>query len=191
MIFSRSRGFVDAGEFQRLAESCVFIPGVGGHRPVAASVSCKVRRRSVHHCDFDTFSSENLASQALCTTASLGLSKVIVARDFILAVNGSAQVQTYEAEWSEVATLKNILKQCDVVLPGVDAHGPGMLLYRAAREAKVPIVDFYFAPSPNVFVTQAGDPTPEERLILDLWDREPLTRTSANVQSRRLGNVRC
>jgi len=28
----------------------------------------------------------------------------------------------------------------------------------------VPIVDFYFAPYPNVFVTRPGDPTPEERL---------------------------
>jgi molybdopterin-synthase adenylyltransferase len=164
MIFSRSRGFVDAGEFQRLAESCVFIPGVGaiGQSLLQNLVRCGVGRFII--ADFDTFSSENLASQVLCTTASLGLSKVSVARDFILAVNGSAQVQTYEAEWSEAATLKNILKQCDVVLPGVDALGPGMLLYRAAREAKVPIVDFYFAPSPNVFVTRPGDPTPEERL---------------------------
>jgi molybdopterin-synthase adenylyltransferase len=164
VTFSRSRGFVDAGEFQRLAESCVFIPGVGaiGQSLIQNLVRCGVGRFII--ADFDTFASENLASQVLCTTATLGLSKVSVARDFILAVNSSAQVQTYKAEWSEAATLKNILKQCDVVLPGIDALGPGMLLYRAAREAKVPIVDFYFAPSPNVFVTQPGDPTPEERL---------------------------
>ncbi len=164
MTFSRSRGFVDAGEFQRLADSCVFIPGVGaiGQSLLQNLVRCGVGRFII--ADFDTFSSENLASQVLCTAASLGRSKVSVARDFILAVNGSAIVQTYEAEWSEAATLKNILQQCDVVLPGIDALGPGMLLYRAAREAKVPIVDFYFAPSPNVFVTRPGDPTPEERL---------------------------
>jgi molybdopterin-synthase adenylyltransferase len=164
MTFSRTRGFVDAGEFQRLAESCVFIPGVGtmGQSVLQNLARCGVGRFII--ADFDTFSTENLASQALCTTASLGLSKVSVARDFILAVNGSAQVQTYEAEWSEAATLENILKQCDVVLPGVDRLGAGMLLYRAAREAKVPIVDFYFAPTPNVFVTRPGDPTPEERL---------------------------
>jgi molybdopterin-synthase adenylyltransferase len=164
MTFSRSRGFVDAGEFQQLAESCVFIPGVGTiGQPVLQNLArCGVGRFII--ADFDTFSTENLGSQALCTTASLGLSKVSVARDFILAVNGSAQVQTYEAEWSEAATLENILKQCDVVIPGVDRPGAGMLLYRAAREAKVPIVDFYFAPTPNVFVTRPGDPTPEERL---------------------------
>jgi hypothetical protein len=39
-----------------------------------------------------------------------------------------------------------------------------MLLYRATRETKVRIVDFYFAPSPNIYVTRPGDPTPEERL---------------------------
>ena len=164
MTFSRSRGFVDAGDFQLLAESCVFIPGVGaiGQSLLQNLVRCGVGRFII--ADFDTFSSENLASQVLCTTATLGHGKVSVARDFILAVNGSAKVQTYEAEWSEAATLKNILNQCDVVIPGIDALGPGMLLYRATREAKVPIVDFYFAPSPNVFVTQPGDPTPEERL---------------------------
>jgi molybdopterin-synthase adenylyltransferase len=164
MTFSRTRGFVDAGEFQRLAESCVFMPGVGtmGQSVLQNLARCGVGRFII--ADFDTFSTENLASQALCTTATLGLSKVSVARDFILAVNGSAQVQIYEAEWSEAATLENILKQCDVVLPGVDRLGAGMLLYRAAREAKVPIVDFYFAPTPNVFVTRPGDPTPEERL---------------------------
>ena len=164
MTFARSRGFVDASEFHQLAESCVFIPGVGaiGQSLLQNLVRCGVGRFII--ADFDTFSSENLASQILCTTASLGLSKVHVARDFILAVNSSAQVQTYEAEWSEAATLKAILDQCDVVMPGIDALGPGMLLYRAAREAKVPIVDFYFAPSPNVFVTRPGDPTPEERL---------------------------
>jgi molybdopterin-synthase adenylyltransferase len=164
MTFSRSRGFVDAGEFQRLAESCVFIPGVGA---IGQSLLQNLVRSGVGRfiiADFDTFSTDNLTSQVLCTTATLGLSKVSVARDFILAVNGSARVETYAAEWSEVATVKNILEQCDVVLPGIDALGPGMLLYRAAREAKVPIVDFYFAPSPNVFVTRPGDPTPEERL---------------------------
>jgi hypothetical protein len=57
-----------------------------------------------------------------------------------------------------------LTREAALALPGVDALGPGMLLYRAAREAKVPIVDFYFAPSPNVFVTRPGDPTPEERL---------------------------
>jgi molybdopterin-synthase adenylyltransferase len=164
MTFSRSRGFVDAGEFQRLAESCVFIPGVGaiGQSLLQNLVRCGVGRLII--ADFDTFSSENLASQVLCTTASLGRSKVSVARDFILAVNPSAEVQTYRTEWSDAETLKSILKQCDVALPGLDTLGPGMLLYRAAREAKVPIVDFYFAPCPNVFVTRPGDPTPEERL---------------------------
>jgi molybdopterin/thiamine biosynthesis adenylyltransferase len=164
MTFSRSRGFVDAGEFQRLSESCVFIPGVGS---IGQSLLQNLVRCGVGHfiiADFDTFSSENLTSQVLCTADSLGLSKVSVARDFILAVNGSARVQTYGAEWSEPAALKSILEQSDVVLPGLDTLGAGMLLYRTARQAKVPIVDFYFSPSPNVFVTRPGDPTPEERL---------------------------
>ncbi len=164
MTFSRSRGFVDAGEFQRLAESCVFIPGLGaiGQSLLQNLVRCGVGRFII--ADFDTFSAENLASHVLCTSASIGLAKVRAARDFILAVNRSAQVQMYGAEWTEASALKHILGQCAVALAGIDAPGPGMLLYRAAREAKVPIVDFYIAPSPNVFVTRPGEPTPEERL---------------------------
>lgn len=163
VTFSRSRGFLNPSEFKHLAESCVFIPGVGaiGQSLVQNLARCGVGSFII--ADFDTFSPENLTSQALCTTACLGESKVSVARNFILAVNASAKVQTYHTDWSEPEILKNILYQCDVVIPGIDALGPGMLLYRAARDASVPIVDFYFAPSPNVFVTRPGDPTPEER----------------------------
>ncbi len=114
--------------------------------------------------DFDTFSAENLTSQVLCTRDSLGLSKVKIARDFILSVNSDAEVEIYNTEWCEAATLRKILEQCDVAIPGIDTLGPGMLLYRAARHLSVPIVDFYFAPCPNVFVTRPGEPTPEERL---------------------------
>lgn len=161
--FSRSRGFLNAREFQHLTESCVFIPGIGaiGQSLLQNLVRCGVGSFII--ADFDTFSVENLTSQALCTSDKLGTSKVKVAHDFILAVNGSAKVQTYQTDWSDPAVLNEILKQCDVVIPGIDALGPGMLLYRAARDAGVPIVDFYFAPSPNVFVTRPGDPTPEER----------------------------
>ena len=164
MTFSRSKGFVDAADFEHLGESCVFVPGVGA---IGQGLLQNFVRSGVGHfiiADFDTFSPENLASQVLCTTDTLGRKKVDVARDFLLSVNSKARVETYNEEWSEDSNLKNILKQCDVVIPGIDSLGPGMLLYRAAREAKVPIVDFYFAPSPNVFVTRPGDPSPEERL---------------------------
>jgi len=155
---------VGADERQRLEESCVFIAGLGA---LGQNLLQNFARSGVGNfiiTDVDAFSPENLTSHVLCTSATLGRKKIEVARDFLFSVNRNVHVQTYEADWSEAPNLTSILKQSDVVLLGIDSLAHGMLLYRTARKERVPIVDFYFAPAPNVFVTRPSDPSPEERL---------------------------
>jgi hypothetical protein len=132
--FSRNLGLVSRVEQERLARSCVAIPGVGG---VGGSHALTLARQGVgrfHLADFDTFSVANMNRQAGAFVSTLGRPKVEVVRDLILDINPTAEVTIWNAP-IDPTNVDEFVEGSDVVLDGIDffAIEARRLVFRAAR----------------------------------------------------------
>lgn len=159
---TRNRGFVTAGEQQRLQASCVFIPGVGGMGGAAfmALVRAGVGRFVI--ADLDTFEISNLNRQLFATLDTMGQRKAEAARAGALRINPEARIEVLGGEWTDV--LDHVLGDADVVVNGMDDAAAGVHLYRSVRDRRRTIIDAYASPLPSVTVVRPTDPRLEERL---------------------------
>jgi len=116
--FSRNIGWVTPEEQALLRTKKVAIAGaggVGGHHAVNLArlgVGC------FHLADFDSFEIHNMNRQSGCDMTTLGLKKVEVMRDRILAINPEAQITCFESGVDS--------RNLDAFLDGVDAYVDGL-----------------------------------------------------------------
>ena len=157
---TRNLGFVNAGEQQRLRESTVFIPGVGGMGGMALACLARSGVGNFIIADFDSFEVSNLNRQIFSDINVLGQSKVLVAKEKILQINPEIKVEVYDRNWVE--NLDQILKASSVVVNGCDDSLSTVRLLRKAKEHNKTVIDAFAASIPSVYVIRPENPRPEE-----------------------------
>ena len=177
---ARNHGVVNFDEQEKLRTSHVFICGIGGAGGAALQSLVRMGIENFTIADIDVFEVSNLNHQVFATMDTVGTEKTDAAIAGIRAINPHANVKAYGGDWPKY--LQRILLDADIVINGMDDVAETTKLYRACRENGRTIIDAYTAPLPNVFVTRAGEPVPEERLQYptlgkapEEWSREDLT----------------
>lgn len=159
---TRNRGFVTEEEQERLRQSCVFIPGVGGMGGAAFMALVRAGVGNFVIADLDGFEVSNLNRQLFATLDTVGQHKAAAAKAGALRINPEVQVALHGGDWTD--QLDAILPQVKVAVNGMDDAAAGVQLYRRAQAHGVTVIDAYASPLPSVTVVRPSDPRLEERL---------------------------
>ena len=111
--------------------------GVGGHATEALT------RSGVGHIaliDNDVVSISNLNRQLIATRATIGKSKVEVAKARILDINPDCIVSCYPIFYNDETAGQIDIASFDYIIDAIDSVGSKLLLIRLAKEAGVPII---------------------------------------------------
>ena len=159
---TRNRGFVTAQEQERLRNSRIFIPGVGGMGGAAfmALVRAGVGRFII--ADIDKFEISNLNRQLFARADTIDRPKAESACRLALEINPELEIEVLDREWTD--RLDHILPRVDVAINGTDDAAAGAHYSRKCREHRRTLIDAYASPLPSVTVVKPQDPRLEERL---------------------------
>lgn len=170
---ARMLGFFSAEDLETFRESTVFVPGCGA---IGSAVLQVLARSGVGHfiiADFDNYGEENLPGQLFCDRTVIGRPKKDVVRERILQINPQASIEAYGPEWMSEPLLSNIFARTNVTVLGVDSLSAGILVHRAAKQYRFPVVDFYYSTALSTFVTMPDDPSPETRFEYPTLGKPP------------------
>ena len=172
-LFTRNIGFVDENEQAILRRSRFAVLGVGGMGGVVAQILARSGVGALSILDKDAFEPSNNNRQVYSNAGTWGLLKVDVTADELRKINPALEVRVEHHFGRD--NVDAVLEGVDVAVNGMDELGACLLLWRAARERRIPLVDAWSAPLPNVFVLRPQDPRPEEFLEYPTRDRGDLS----------------
>jgi len=156
---TRNLGFVSETEQLRLKNARVLIIGVGGMGGVALQCLVRAGVGKFIVADRDSFELSNLNRQIFSDMDCLGQLKVEVAKQKILKINPTLEVQTFDENWLNQRDL--LVQQADLVINGCDDPKASILLMRSAQKWGKTVIDAYASTLPSVYVVKPADPRPE------------------------------
>ncbi|MDX8352996.1 HesA/MoeB/ThiF family protein [Cognatiyoonia sp. IB215182] len=159
---TRNIGFVSVDEQAKLRDAQVFVCGTGGMGGACVFALARMGVGRLILADIDEFETSNLNRQAFAFRDTIGRHKAEATRDLCLQINPEMEITVYHDDWPDQVQVA--ISESAIVVNGTDDLGASLLLYRTARAEKRAVIDAYASPLPSVYVTQPGDPMPEERL---------------------------
>jgi len=177
---TRNFGFINGLEQNTLQNASVFICGVGG---MGGACIQALARSGIGHfiiADMDVFEVSNLNRQVYANLNTVNIEKTRATETAIKNINPEAKIDVYDGTWP--THIDVILKQVDIVINGMDDVAETVKLYRQCRLKNLTIIDAYAASLPSVYVTRAGEPTPEERLGYPTKGRAPESWTEEDLE---------
>lgn len=171
-LTTRNIGFVTQAEQDALRAATVFVCGTGGMGGACVFALARMGVGNLILADIDAFDVSNLNRQAFAFRDTINRHKAEATRDLCLTINPEMKITVYKDDWP--AHVDAAIRASAIVVNGTDDLAASLLLYRTAKAAGRALIDAYASPLPSIYVTQAGDPMPEERLgypTLDTaWD---------------------
>jgi tRNA threonylcarbamoyladenosine dehydratase len=138
--FTRIRLFLGDEHFRKLQAASVTIVGlgaVGGYVVEALARAGITRLRLV---DFDTIQASNINRQILALETTIGRAKVDVARERILTINSSCDVEALQLFAAE-ETMEDILTPApNLLIDAIDSLNPKVQLLTASHNRRIPIL---------------------------------------------------
>jgi tRNA threonylcarbamoyladenosine dehydratase len=138
--FTRIRLFLGEDRFKKLQASSVTIVGlgaVGGYVVEALARAGIARLRLV---DFDTVQPSNINRQILALETTIGRPKAEVARERVLAINSSCDVEALQLFANE-ETMEQVLAPApNLLIDAIDSLNPKVQLLTAAYHRGIPIL---------------------------------------------------
>ena len=159
---TRNIGFVSESEQEALKNATVFVCGTGGMGGACVFALARAGVGNLILADIDTFEISNLNRQAFAFLETIDRHKAQATRDICLTINPEMNITVHESDWPE--HIEAAMRDSAIVVNGTDDLGASLLLYRTARKHGLAVIDAYASPLPSIYVTQKGDPMPEERL---------------------------
>jgi tRNA threonylcarbamoyladenosine dehydratase len=138
--FTRIRLFLGEDRFKKLQASSVTVVGlgaVGGYVVEALARAGIARLRLV---DFDTVQPSNINRQILALETTIGRPKVEVARERVLDINSSCNVEALEI-FADEETMEQILVPApNLLIDAIDSLNPKVQLLTVAHHRRIPIL---------------------------------------------------
>ena len=136
-IFNRAELLLGADVMERLAEARVILFGVGG---VGSWCAEGLIRSGIGHLtlvDADCVAPSNINRQRMATVDTVGLPKVDVLRDRLLAVNPEADIRAVQARFTDDTAAAFELESYDYIIDAIDAlkDKAALILHAAATPA--------------------------------------------------------
>ncbi len=159
---TRNIGFVTEAEQQALRGATVFVCGTGGMGGACVFALARAGVGNLVLADIDNFEVSNLNRQAFAFMNTVDRHKAEATRDICMTINPEMNITVHRDEWP--TQVEQTVADSAIVVNGTDDLGASLLLYRTAKKHGRGVIDAYASPLPSIYVTQAGDPMPEERL---------------------------
>ena len=135
-IFDRSIGLLGKDNFKLIQDKVIAIFGLGGVGGTALEALARTGFKNFVLVDFDKVDPTNLNRQILYTEADIGKSKVDAARDRIHAINGFANIETFEIKAQDF----NFKQKLDFIVDAIDDVDGKIFLLKKAQEYDIPSI---------------------------------------------------
>ena len=162
--YERNIPALTEAECMTLREKRVLVVGCGGLGGHIIDQLARIGIGSLRVVDGDVFEESNLNRQLLCQVPLLGVGKARAAAEHVAQVNPCVRVEAVEAFLTE-DNAQELLRDCHIVLDGLDNIPSRKLLARACEYAGIP----YVYGAIQGWVAQAAVSMPGDRLVEKLF----------------------
>lgn len=137
--YDRNRSMLSLGDQALLLRSTVAVIGCGGLGGYVIEELARLGVGCLKVVDDDAFQDHNLNRQVLCTTASIGMTKVEVAKNRVLAINPAVEVISARERFTR-ANGGGLVSGANVVVDALDSVSSRRDLAAVCEEVSVPLV---------------------------------------------------
>lgn len=135
----RTQLLIGLANLQKLAQKRVAVFGVGGVGGMAVEALARTGVGYLRLIDADVVAPSNINRQLVATTASIGQSKVALAKERIAVLNPDCQVETHQVFFlPEQGTA--LLENVDYILDCIDTVTAKLYLIEQAKQKNIPII---------------------------------------------------
>lgn len=139
-IFSRTELLIGADNLKKLTNKKVALFGIGGVGSYVAEAlaRCGVGRFTI--VDSDKVDATNINRQIIALHSTVGKEKVTVAKERILDINPSAEVEEF-CSFISAENIDNIdFSMFDYIIDAIDTVTSKLLIIEKAKESNVPVI---------------------------------------------------
>ena len=138
--FTRIRLFLGEERFRKLQASSVTVVGLGAVGGYVVEGLARAGITRLRLVDFDTVQPSNINRQILALESTIGLPKVDAARQRVLDINASCNVEALQIFAGE-ETMADILSPApDLLIDAIDSLNPKVQLLTASYHRRIPIL---------------------------------------------------
>ena len=137
--YDRNRAALSEGECAALADARIAVVGCGGLGGAVIEALARIGVGRLRVIDGDVFEESNLNRQLLCTEATLGREKALVAAERIAAVNSGVEAEPVVAYLSE-ENAAQLVGGADCIVDCLDNLEARFWLAHACQQAGAPLV---------------------------------------------------
>ncbi|MFV0348158.1 MAG: ThiF family adenylyltransferase [Halodesulfovibrio sp.] len=139
--FSRSIGFLDAADLERLSRARVAVPGLGGVGSAHVATLARLGIGAFHLADMDIYNPVNMNRQHGARVNTWGCSKLDTVAQDVTAINPFVELELFPNGLT-ASNLDAFLQGVDVVIDGLDFFVFDMRrkLFNRARELNIPVI---------------------------------------------------
>ncbi len=159
-LINRNIGLITKEQQDILKNSCVAVCGLGGLGGTVAEILARTGVESLKILDHGTFEPTNLNRQIYSFIDTNDRLKVDVTEEYLKKINPDIDIKKFVNITEETA--HSFLNGVNVVALCVDALLPILMLSRAARDLKIPLVEAWAVAYGNVRVFTEETPSLEE-----------------------------
>lgn len=135
----RTQLLIGAANLTKLAQKHVAVFGVGGVGGMAVEALARTGIGYLRLIDADVVAPSNINRQLVATTASIGQSKVQLAKERIALLNPECEVETHQIFFlPEQGT--NLLEGVDYILDCIDTVTAKLFIIEKAKALNIPII---------------------------------------------------
>lgn len=160
LMINRNIGLINEQQQEKLRTACVSVCGLGGMGGIIAEILARTGIGTLKILDNGTFEPTNLNRQIYSFIDTHDQHKTDVTEIFLKKINPEIKIEKY-TELNE-QNVDDFLKGADAVALSIDATIPVLILSRAAKRLKVPLVEGWDVTYGNVRVFTEETPSLEE-----------------------------
>ncbi|MEA2097063.1 MAG: HesA/MoeB/ThiF family protein [Candidatus Cloacimonadota bacterium] len=164
--FFANKGSFSNKELEKIYNTRVAVIGCGGLGGYIIQELVQFGIRELVIVDADKFELTNLNRQLYCNENNLGLLKVAQAKKNAEKVNSAVMITAYDKKFDAENGLE-ILKDCDIVIDGVDSIQTRFVIVALASQINIP----YVCCSVAGFYGQITSIFPKDNTLAKLYDK--------------------
>ncbi len=139
-MYSRTKMLIGDKALDKLKNSSVIVFGVGGVGGYVVEVLARSFVSKIAVVDNDIVSMSNINRQILATHATVGKSKVDVAKERILSINPMCEVKTFQKFFLPENSHEFDFSKYDYIVDAVDTVSAKIELAKIAQNLNIPII---------------------------------------------------
>ncbi len=139
-FLDRTEMLIGKEKIQKLQHATVAVFGIGGVGSYAAEALVRSGIGNLVIIDHDKVDVTNINRQLIADTTTIGLPKVLVAKERYLKINPNLHITVFEKFFNE-ETLPELMEiSYDYIIDAIDSVSSKLLLIETAYQKKIPII---------------------------------------------------